>query len=408
MKWQNANSRDYDVQVSSDAQQWTVLHHYVDPDNDGRDYTETLSLDAPVSARYVKVFVKTIGNCPSWHYGVGYPAWFFLDEVQGIKNWGGGVAHLMEAHPCHVIITGSSAKMLSTDIADELRGRSISQRLFPLSFSEFLDFNGIPYERKEVYSDNERNMLSKQFRIYMQRSSYPQLYANDDSELRKIVLNSYFDLTFSRDLIDRYDISKSAMLRYLMRRIVKNSGSPYTIRKLVNVLESAGFRTSIPLVSSYLDMLEDTCFVKEVTIYGTEKVKDRNPRKMYTADHQMATLFREFESSSGIILEHIVLSSILRYSKLNPCYYRSKNDLEVDFILSDDDAMPHKLIQVTDDLNTSREREIRALQQAMDETGLCSAIIVSMDSRETIDTQNGSIEVIPAWDFALNAPGILN
>lgn len=334
--------------------------------------------------------------------------WFFLDEVQGIKNWGGGVAHLMEAHPCHVIITGSSAKMLSTDIADELRGRSISQRLFPLSFSEFLDFNGISYERKEVYSDNERNMLSKQFRIYMQRSSYPQLYANDDSELRKIVLNSYFDLTFSRDLIDRYDISKSAMLRYLMRRIVKNSGSPYTIRKLVNVLESAGFRTSIPLVSSYLDMLEDTCFVKEVTIYGTEKVKDRNPRKMYTADHQMATLFREFESSTGIILEHIVLSSILRYSKLNPCYYRSKDDLEVDFILSDDDAMPHKLIQVTDDLNVSREREIRALRQAMAETGLRSAIIVSMDSRETIDTQNGSIEVIPAWDFALNAPSILS
>ena len=334
--------------------------------------------------------------------------WFFLDEVQGIRNWGGGVAHLMEAHPCRVVITGSSAKMLSTDIADELRGRSISQRLFPLSFSEFLDFNGIPYERKEVYSDNERNILSKQFRIYMQRSSYPQLYANDDSELRKIVLNSYFDLTFSRDLIDRYDISRSAMLRYLMRRIVKNSSSPYTIRKLVNVLESAGFRTSIPLVSSYLDMLEDTCFVKEVTIYGTEKVKDRNPRKMYTADHQMATLFRGFESSTGIILEHIVLSSILRYSKLNPCYYRSKDDLEVDFILSDDDAMPHKLIQVTDDLNTSREREIRALQQAMAETGLRSAIIVSMDSRETIDTQNGSIEVIPAWDFALNAPGILS
>ena len=122
----------------------------------------------------------------------------------------------------------------------------------------------------------------------------------------------------------------------------------------------------------------------------------------------MATLFREFESSSGIILEHIVLSSILRYSKLNPCYYRSKNDLEVDFILSDDDAIPHKLIQVTDDLNTSREREVRALQQAMDETGLCSAIIVSMDSRETIDTPNGPIEVIPAWDFALNAPSILS
>ena len=58
MKWQNANSRDYDVQVSSDAQQWTVLHHYVDPDNDGRDYTETLELAAPISARYVRIYAR--------------------------------------------------------------------------------------------------------------------------------------------------------------------------------------------------------------------------------------------------------------------------------------------------------------------------------------------------------------
>lgn len=135
----------------------------------------------------------------------------------------------MEAYPCHFMITGSSAKMLSTDIADELRVRSLSYRFHPLSFYEFLSFNEVPYKRKEVYSDSERNTISKEFEKYMKRGSYPQLYNNDDEGLRKLILNTYFDLIFSRDIIDRYDITKSVMLRYLMRRIVKNSGSPYTV-----------------------------------------------------------------------------------------------------------------------------------------------------------------------------------
>lgn len=198
------------------------------------------------------------------------------------------------------------------------------------------------------------------------------------------------------------------MLRYLMRRMVKNSGAPYTIRKLVNVLESAGFKSSIALVSSYINMMKDSCFLKEITIYGTDKIKERNPKKLYTADHQMAVLFREFEASTGIILEHIILSVILRYSKLNPCYYRAADNLEVDFILSDDDGKPFHLIQVTDDFEKSREREIRALLQAMKETGLRRGIIISMDNNERIETESGVIEVIPAWTFALNAKNIVS
>lgn len=334
--------------------------------------------------------------------------WFFLDEVQGIKNWGGGVAHLMEAHPCHVMITGSSAKMLSADLADELRGRCIPQKFYPLSFREFLSFNDIEYELKENYSDSERNILRRQFDLYMARSSYPQLCHNDDAELRQIILNSYFDLTFSRDIIDRYDISRSAMLRYLMKRMTKNSGAPFTLRKLVNVLESAGYKTSLPLVSSYIEIMCDTCFMNELTIYGTEKEKERNAKKLYAIDHQAAVLFREFSSSSGIILEHIILLTIMHYSSLKPSYFRSEDGYETDFLLSGSDSEPRHLIQVTDEFQESREREIRGLECAMKELNLSTGYIVTMDEEETISSAYGLIRVIPAWKFTLNASTLLN
>ena len=334
--------------------------------------------------------------------------WFFLDEVLGIKNWGGGIAHLMEAHPCHVMLTGSSAKMLSTDIADELRGRSIPFRFHPLSFHEFLYFNGVPHERREVYSDSERNIISKEFEKYMRRSSYPQLYNNDDEGLKKLILNTYFDLTFSRDLIDRYDISRSAMLRYLMRRIIKNSGSPYTIRRLVNTLSSAGYPTSIALVSTYIEMMCDSCFLTEISIWGTEKEKERNPRKLYTIDHQMGVLFREFGTSTGIILEHIVLETIKRYSEFKINYYRSREDLETDFVLSDEDGTVYHLIQVTDDYENAEERELRGLLTAMKELKVTRGLIVTgTEIEKQINTENGTVYILPAWKFALNAPLIL-
>ncbi len=330
--------------------------------------------------------------------------YFFLDEIEAVKSWGGGVSYLMESYPLsHVFITGSSAKYLSSEIATELRGRSLSWKFYPLSFREFLSFNKVTYDEKDnTFSFQDQALLIHWFAEYMNRSSYPALYDNGDNEIKKLTLLSYFDTVFSRDLIERYDVSRGALMKALLKRMLKNSGSPYTVRRLVAVMNSMGYPTSIELISSYLDMITTSSFMINVPIYGTEKQVERNDKKMYVIDHQMAVLFREYEKGTGIILEHIILMELRRRTALNIGYFRAKNNTECDFIVYDDEKTPRMLLQVTDDWENAKEREIRGLVSAMDETGLKKGYIVTSSTSDEITIEDKEIIVIPAWKFTLS------
>lgn len=150
-------------------------------------------------------------------------------------------------------------------------------------------------------------------------------------------------------------------------------------------------------------MILDTSFFIEVPIFGTEKQQERNDRKLYVIDHQMAILFKEFGENTGTIIEHIVLMAIKRSTNYNISYYRTKNDYECDFLLYDEERSIKALIQVTDNWDKAKEREIRAMIAALEETGLKKGLIIAFNSFETIEHEGKKIDVVPAWRFALNA-----
>lgn len=327
--------------------------------------------------------------------------YFLFDEIQNVKGWGAGVSTLMDRHPCHMILTGSSAKYLATDIADEMRGRGLPYAFYPLSFKEFCLFNNIETAESGIYALSDQNILSNAFGLYLERGSYPALATVDDSGLRQMVLNDYFDLAYSRDIIDRFEVTKGSLLRRLLFRLVKNSGSPYTVARLVHMLKSEGFQTSAELVSTYIEMIKDTRFMQEIDIYGTETEKKKNPRKLYTVDHQMGVLFREFGYSKGIVLEHVIFTTLQRTGlKIN--YFRDKDGYETDFIASDLSMNPKAAIQVAYTLEGARDREIRGLRSAMKILGLKTGLIITMDEESTEETEEGTIKIIRAWRFALD------
>lgn len=328
--------------------------------------------------------------------------WFLLDEVQNVENWGPGVSILMDRHPCHVIITGSSAKYLSVDIANEMRGRALAYSFYPLSFPEFVRFNGVYInDHNGMYTIQEQNILSNMFSKYLGRGSYPALSSVEDESLRNMVLNDYFDLAYSRDIIDRFEVTKGTLLRRLLFRLVKNSGSPYTVARLVHMLKSEGFSTSADLISTYIEMIKNTKFMEEVEILGTETERKRNPKKLYTIDHQMGVLFREFGYSEGIVLEHAVFSSLLRLG-MNINYYRDENGYETDFVLSDTSMTPRALVQVSLDLGENKKRETRGLESAMSALGQKKGFIVTLDAEGHEECSSGEIEIVRGWRFLLN------
>ena len=329
--------------------------------------------------------------------------WFLLDEIQNVSFWGEGVSALMDVHKCHVIVTGSSAKYLSSDIATELRGRSLTYRFYPLSFREYCRFNSFEASSALAYDSYNRNKLSSLYKKYLESGSYPALATSENPDLRKMVLNTYFDLAYSRDIIDRFEITKGTMLKILMRRLVKNSGQPFTVNALVHHLKSIGFNTSNELVSSYIEIIKDTCFFNEVLFYGNDKQQAVNPRKLYTVDHAMAAIFREFDENSGVRLEHAVLMDLMRLGR-RVYYFRSQKGHEADFIVADDNRRPMMIVQVTDRIADNAEREVLGCREAMRELGMKDSFIITNDEFYTKENvfDEGTIHVLPAWRFSLN------
>ncbi len=335
-----------------------------------------------------------------------YPAsmketvYFLLDEVQKLDKWGEGVSRLMDKYDCRVIVTGSSAKFLSTDIATELRGRSISKKFFPLSFREFLRFNGKELGRSDSFSEKEQIELMNLFELYVERGSYPALYNIDSKEERREILSSYFSMTFSIDLIERFEVTKANVLQVLLKRLVLTSGTPLSLRRLKHYMDSIGVKTSLETISSYLEMVKDTMFMRELKILGNENVQNTNPIKLYTADHVMPSLFYSFTKNTGLMYEHIVFSALQRKYQ-NIFYYKTKSGYEIDFVVTDGLNKAMMLVQVTDDYETAKERENRSFYEAVKELRCDNCFIVTRETMEEIMMEGKTIRILPIWRFLL-------
>jgi uncharacterized protein len=330
----------------------------------------------------------------------------FFDEIQSVPGWEPFVDRLMRTEKCEMYITGSSAKMLSKEIATQMRGRALSWEIFPFSFREFLDYKGI--EKEDSLSTKKRLIVQKAFEEYWETGGFPEVLGLSRS-LRIKIHQEYFHTLLFRDLVERHDISHPKAVTDLAHRLIDNTASLYSGNSLTGYLKSLGHRVPKTAVSDYLEWFEDAYFLFTVQLFDASAARrNSNPKRIYCIDHAMVTSVASgILVNSGHLLENLVFMALRRlYPEIY--YYKTKTGREVDFIVPTS-GKTRILIQACESLadTQTRKREINALSEAMAELNIKTGTIVTRNSEEHIKTDTGIIDIIPAWRFLLSLPELV-
>jgi predicted AAA+ superfamily ATPase len=290
----------------------------------------------------------------------------FLDEIQLVQGWERFVRRIMDSEKVDVFLSGSSAKLLSREVATALRGRAMEVLVHPFSFREALAHAGLlPSKEWERLASRERSAVKGAFERYLEIGGFPEAQTLS-AEDRAILLLGYTDVAVLRDVIDRHQVSNPTALRWMQRQLLGNAASKFSIEKFYASLHSQGLAVGKNTLHDYLGYLEDAFLIRLVSLdTASERQRMVNPRKAYPVDPGLIRLFdRTGRANRGHALESVVALELERRGA-SIAYVKTPADHEVDFI-----ARFHGgetvLIQVCEDASEAEvyRREVRALEDA--------------------------------------------
>ena len=356
--------------------------------------------------RFTELKTKGLSSVIEAYYSL-YPekkgvetVYFLFDEIQEIPEWEPFIDRILRTEKCRVFITGSSAKMLSKEIATAMRGRSLSFEVFPFSFIEFLKFKE---HENLVMTTKNRLILQNDFEEYFIKGGFPEVRNSVESD-RIDIHQEYFRTIMWRDVIERHNLSNPQTVIQLGYRLMTSCASLYSLNRLTEYLKSLGFKTSKEFVFTVLSAFEDCYFLFSVPIYDKSEIKRNvNPKKIYCVDHSMmSSIDPQINEKKGQLLENLVFSTIRRSSSAI-YYYKTASGKEVDFCWIDRSGKKN-LVQVSFDLNDekTRKREVSALFEAMGEINEKSATLVTMNESGVLELEDRTIEIVPAWEYLIN------
>lgn len=327
----------------------------------------------------------------------------YLDEVQLVPGWEGLVRRLMDSGGIEIFVSGSSAKLLSREVATSLRGRAMELLVHPFSFREALRHADAepsrPYER---LVPDERAALDQRLRRHLAEGGFPEAQGADPRD-RAALLAGYVDVVVLRDVIERHAVSNPLALRWMVRQLLANPGGSFSIKKHYDSLRSQGVAVGKDTLHHYLSHLEDAFLVRTVAMHSaSERQRMVNPRKAYPVDPGLIVLYeRSARTHHGRALETAVMLELERRG-CEVAYVRTPEGFEVDFLAQRLGAAP-QLVQVCleSDRDETWARELRALQAGMDLVPEAEALLVTLDAAAPSRPLPPGIQWFPAAQWLL-------
>jgi len=327
------------------------------------------------------------------------PDFMFLDEIQNFPGWSKWLRRVYDLYPkIRFFVTGSSSKMSFSKIPTELRGRYLLNKIFPLSFQEFLKF-------KEIDLKINKNKLMNYFEEYLVYGGLPEIVLADNSEKLEIA-RSYYSSVVNRDLIETYSIRNKESMKAILNLLLNSTS--YSYNKLYNSMKSLQYEIGKNTLIDYINFIEDSFFMFSLPIFSY-KVKDRMQysKKHYFIDNVfLSKISSNFSNNYGRLYENLVAVSLLKQEK-EFFYWQNVKKQEVDFVVKKGLKI-NKLIQVCYDIDNldTKKREVRALISASKELKCKNLLIITKDKEKEESFEwfgvKRKIKFVPLWRALLS------
>ncbi len=328
--------------------------------------------------------------------------WFFLDEVQNAPNWEKFVRRLHDTPGTKVAITGSNSKMLATEVATAMRGRGYPVEILPLSFEEYLQFEGV----EKGLSVQHRAKIAGFFKQYLEHGGFPETIGLLPHQRRKLLQNYYNTMIF-RDVVERYNTSQFFPLKYMLSRVAYNLGKTLSLRKIAADLRSQGYKLANETLYDLADMAEAGYFFKRISKFDFSLVKrEMSDKKAYFIDNGLVNAITTLSAGNfGALFENLVFWELYRkHGNLytTDIYYYKDQTFECDFILYSEGGVPLPVQACYDTENSdTKAREIKGLLKACDVCGVKNGWLITMDEEGVQKQGEVTINIMMAWKWSL-------
>jgi len=319
-----------------------------------------------------------------------------LDEIQRIDGWERFCRRAVERENMMVFVSGSSSKMMPSEIHTELRGRSWSMEILPFSFREYLRTKGLDViDRKLIYGP-KKVVVKQHFADYLKWGGFPEV-SIVDSELEKTkLIKEYMGAMYFRDLVERYNITNIPLLESLMDKLFSSFSTKFSLTSFYKQYKEK-FPFSKDLLFRYYKYFLYSMLIFEVRKFAESTYKRmRNPAKIYPVDNGLCK--RITSADTGRLLENIVFLEMRRRGF--EVYYFEEGK-ECDFIVKTAD---NKLLSFQVSLEVTKEnrdREINGLIASCKFIGIHEGTILTMDEEDSFHQDGIDIRVLPVWRWTL-------
>ena len=315
---------------------------------------------------------------------------FFLDEIQNIRGWENFARRLADTG-YRVYITGSNAKMLSSEIATTLGGRYVIKDIYPFSFPEFLSFKKVDLTDRNVLF-KQHAAIVKNYEEYFRNGGLPETLLMQN---KRAWISDLFNKIFFGDLIARHQIRNDFALRIMIRKLAESVKQPTSYNRIANIVSTVGKKITVDTVIDYVSYLVESWLILPYENIAAKLADKESNKKYYFVDNGILNLFL-IDPVASLLENQVAIALRQRYA--DNVYFYNKG-IEVDFVVYDE----AKAIQVAyslDDTDTER-REVEALLRLNSVMPMKEMMIITKDEERNIEVDGAVIRVVPVWKWLI-------